>query len=80
MMTPLKSNHHPYGCEITLPIVLKLRIYLEPEIVEASPACHMQKSEPKLERVSGRWRNLFSVIGLRLGLFTLALLGVLSLH
>ena len=80
MMTPLQSDHHPHGCEITLPIVLKLRIYLEPEIVEASPAHHIRKSAPKPERVSGRWRNLFSAIGLRLGLFTLALVGVLILH
>ncbi|MCG8365315.1 MAG: hypothetical protein MJA27_18540 [Pseudanabaenales cyanobacterium] len=80
MMTPLNPDHPPNGCEITFPIVLKFRIYLEPEVVETPSACHRQKLAPRPKRVNDRWSNLLSAIALRLSLFTLALAGVLILH
>ncbi|MBE9069620.1 hypothetical protein IQ260_23525 [Leptolyngbya cf. ectocarpi LEGE 11479] len=40
MSTPLDFDRHPHGCEIVVPIVLKIPIYIEPIVIEKTPACH----------------------------------------
>ncbi|MEB3180991.1 MAG: hypothetical protein VKL59_18450 [Nostocaceae cyanobacterium] len=34
------DESHPQGCEIVVPIILKLYIYLEPVVIEMPPECN----------------------------------------
>ncbi len=40
MSTPLDFDRYPHGCEIVIPIILKIPIYIEPIIIERTAICH----------------------------------------
>lgn len=45
MITSHSSNPYPDGCEITIPIVLKVPIFLQPTVLEKQEACLSQFSD-----------------------------------
>ena len=40
MNTPLEFERYPHGCEIIIPVVLKIPIYIEPIVIERTAICH----------------------------------------
>ncbi len=40
MNTPLDFDRYPHGCEIVIPIVLKVPTYIEPIVIERTAICH----------------------------------------
>jgi hypothetical protein len=52
MTTYLNPDYHPYKCEIVIPILLKVQIYLEPEVLGMPPSCTFQEIEAKPELLS----------------------------
>lgn len=48
MSTPLDFDRYPHGCEVVIPIVLKIPIYIEPIVIEKAMACHGQKHPDKV--------------------------------
>ncbi|ESA35039.1 hypothetical protein N836_13770 [Leptolyngbya sp. Heron Island J] len=40
MSAPLDFDRYPHGCEIVIPIVLKIPIYIEPIVIERTAICH----------------------------------------
>jgi hypothetical protein len=45
MTTDLNPNYPSHACEIVIPILLKVPIYLELEVREMLPMCHVQGME-----------------------------------
>lgn len=48
MNTPLDFDRYPHGCEVVVPIVLKIPIYIEPIVIEKAAACYGQKQPDKV--------------------------------
>ncbi|MDV3351124.1 hypothetical protein D0962_12045 [Leptolyngbyaceae cyanobacterium CCMR0082] len=40
MGTPLDFDRYPHGCEIVIPVVLKIPIYIEPVVIERTAVCY----------------------------------------
>ena len=40
MSTPLDFDRYPHGCEIIIPVVLKIPIYIEPVVIERTAVCY----------------------------------------
>ena len=43
MDTLYTPDRHPDGCEIVVPIILKVPLYIEPVVIEKPPVCAGQK-------------------------------------
>lgn len=48
----LDPDSHPYECEIVIPILLKVVIYIEPEVLEMPPSCEFQTMQAESEQIS----------------------------
>ena len=42
MHTTSEGTHQIHGCEIVIPIVLKVTLYIEPVVIEQPPVCYKQ--------------------------------------
>lgn len=40
MGTSLDFDRYPHGCEVVIPIILKIPIYIEPVVIERTAVCH----------------------------------------
>ena len=49
MSTPRDFDRYPHGCEIVIPIILKIPIYLEPIVIEKNEVCQRQHQPEKAE-------------------------------
>ncbi|NJP09235.1 MAG: hypothetical protein HC866_06890 [Leptolyngbyaceae cyanobacterium RU_5_1] len=45
MTTDLLRDRTPYSCEIVIPIVVKILVYIEPVVLEVPPTCDLPSQE-----------------------------------